>query len=396
MLHIVSYSFPPDNVPAAHRPGHLVRYLESIGHPFRLYTRQVKEFEKSQVASPKEDSANKGRWHHILITILHPFMEVDKALPWGVSILPGLWVNLLRDWIRNGKRPDIWATSPGVTNLYIAGIAALFSGSRLHVDLRDAIRGINGKPMPFLTWVTLRYAYSCSVVTDSLALMVEKRATFLKPKVIYNGVSKDAVEAAQAHPPKDRGWIKISYVGAIYGGERPYKSMLSALGAAVEQLDKNWVGIELIFVGRENISSVVNEFQTGSFRIVTRGEVDKNEALSLSAVSDINIVLIGSAEGHRCGIPLKVFDLIGVGRPIFYYGPLDADGCLFLQRSAPEHIYVLDSENSTQMNARKLADWLSKQVGVPTRPVTQPDADTQSKKILHLLSLRSDLDSNRT
>lgn len=392
MLLLVSYSFPPDNSPAAHRPFQLARCLSQAGIAFRLYARHkmdatpnAKPQESSErVAAIATNDAKRGAFA-FASRVLRPLLEVDKALPWGLRSLPLVWLDLLGGWLHERRRPDVWATAPGVTNLYVAGIAAILSGSRLHVDLRDAIRGISSERMPLLTWLVLRYASTCSVVTDSLARFVHERAPFLRHEVIYNGISSEATSHALGHAAHRNGWIRLAYAGAVYGGARPYESALAALREAAEALGQEWQGIELTFVGREDVSTIIDRFQSTRLRIVARGEMSKEDALQLSALSDANLVLIGSSEAHRCGIPLKVFDLLGVGRPIFYHGPVDADGCLFLQNVAPNVAFVLDSEATNQGEVQALSIWLAEQAQAPTNPIKEPAAASQSMKIVELI-----------
>lgn len=390
MLRLVSYSYPPDNSPAAHRPYQLARYLSKTDVPFRLHVRHQPDLPpKEPMAKPAPAAASGGAKRDLfamMSRLLRPLLEIDKALFWGLRTLPVLWWGLARDWLRERSRPDVWATAPGVTNLYVAGIAAILSGSRLHVDLRDAISGINGQRMPILTWLVLRYASTCSVVTDSLARFVHQRAPYLKPEVIYNGISAQATSHAVEHAPRGEGWVRLSYAGAIYGGARPYESALGALRDAAELFGSRSPGIELTFVGREDVSTIIERFQSPRMRIRALGEMGKDDALRLSAMTDVNMVLIGSAENHRCGIPLKVFDLLGVGRPIFYFGPVDADGCLFLRNVASTQTFVMDSEAGGKVDVSTLAAWLGEQVQTPTRPITTPAAATQSEKILALIN----------
>lgn len=392
MLHIVSYSYPPDNAPAAHRPYELGRFLAATGQPYRLYTHHGRDPAAGPGAGPVAagaavagSSRGGGRFAALVVRAFRPLLVIDKALPWGMRQLPRLWLDLLDAWWRDRARPDVWATAPGVTNLYIAGLAAMFSGSRLHLDLRDAIAGINREPMPLLTWLVLRYSSTCSVVTESLARLARERVPFLRPQLIYNGISEEAIASAVERRGARDGWIKLAYAGAIYGGARPYESALALLQAAAEMLGPDWSGVRLTFVGREDVSAIAERFQSARFRIVALRQLPKHDALRLSATSDANLVLIGSPEEHRCGIPLKVFDLLGAGRPIIYHGPVEADGCRLLLAVAPQATFVLDSEGAGPADAHALAGWLVQQPQSSTRPVSEPSAASQCRKIVGLI-----------
>lgn len=391
MLRLVSYSYPPDNVPAAHRPYQLAKLLEDAGRPFRLHTRYGIN-SASTLDAPNSNSSAPARARNgshgvyaVVSALLQPVIQIEKSTPWAILAIPNVWWGLICDWLRYRRRPDVWATAPGVTNLYVAGIAALLSGSRLHLDLRDAIPGVNGQRAPLLTWLVLRYASTCSVVTESLAGMASGQLTFLRPQVIYNGISDVVISHARAHIPRNSGWIRLSYAGALYGGKRPYDSAFRALQEAAKLLPPDWVGIEVTLACREEVSVIADEYQSSRFRIIARGEISKEEALQLSSESDANLIMIGSSKEHRCAIPLKVFDLLGIGRPILYHGPTDGDGYKILKAFASEAIFVLDSEHPIEPTAQKLAGWLSGQALVSTKSVMEPSAELECRKIVDLI-----------
>lgn len=390
MIRLVSYSYPPDNVPAAHRPFQLVRSLTGAGLPHRIYTRKdgalFAENGRPTVSEGRSRRLADNRVVKVLTGSLRLFVEPDKALFWGLFVFPRVWAGLMGDWLREKRRPDVWATAPLMTNLYVAGMAAILSGSRLHIDLRDLIRGLDGQRMPVLTSLVLRYARTITVVSKSIGRLAAQRAPYLPPAaVVYNGIAIDDFDISNVWTPRSKGWLQVLYAGAVYGGARPYASALAALRSAAEVLGEEWRGIELIFIGRENVSPIVSEFQTRRFRIIAKGPVAKIDAVRMAAGSDVNMVLVGSGDAHRYAIPLKVFDLLGVGRPIFYHGPANADASSLLASATEGAYFLLDSESSARPNEHALAGWLIQSACTSTKPVDEPSAASEVRKILEMI-----------
>ena len=390
MLHIVSYNYPPDNVPAAHRPGELVDYLAACRKPFKLFTRhgysrESKFFcETKPEITPRAASSMQKLLYSVASRLTRPLLEFDKAIPWAIQVLPRLWISLMATWIHERRRPDVWVTGPLLANVYVGSLAAFFSGSRLHVDLRDVVRGLDAESMPFMTWLALRYAHTCSVVTPVLAKILSGRIKGIHPLVIYNGISHAAIRSALKSDPFDHE-ITITYTGAVYGGDRPYQSLLNALREASEI--PGATGIKFAFIGRENIAPLVDGYRSTQFQVVSYDEMGKMDALAMAAKSAVNVVLVGSSFKHRNAIPLKVFDLLGLGRPILYHGPLDSEALQFIQSVEPSsQLFALDSESSyTSGRVSELAVWLRSQYRQPSRPLLEPSSVRASAAILELI-----------
>ncbi|KQZ79833.1 hypothetical protein ASD55_03885 [Rhodanobacter sp. Root561] len=243
--------------------------------------------------------------------------------------------------------------------------------------------------MPLFTRLAVNYAKTSTVVTPSLRQFILRRAPKLNPQIVYNGISDDALLSAKKLALDKRHRITLAYVGAVYGGDRPYVQAMEWLALAASELSKPWTGLSLTFVGREDVSDLPLRYVCDAFQINAGGEVGKQEALNISADSNINIVLVGKSEEHRCGIPLKIYDLLGVGRPILYIGPADSDAVRFLEEFAAGDFFMIDTEADHPASIETLAEWLCDAASKETSAKCEPSSSSQVRKILQLIGMES-------
>lgn len=389
-IHLVSFSFPPDNTPAAHRPYQLARFLARHEVAFEVHTRHgafssLDSFPKAVIGSaPTKAKGKAGAWILGMTGALAGrLLQVDKGLPWALRTLPKL-IGALRADRRAGSRPVLWATAPLASNIALAWVASVLTRSDLHVDLRDALDGINSRPMPLLTRLALTRAKSVTVVTPTMASLVKRRALIDAP-VIYNGISTETMEAMAKGRVGGGRWVDVAYAGAVYGGDRPYVAAIELLRSAAELLPAEMAGIRLRIASREQLDDLKRQ-DTDRFKIDHCGELSKADALALTANSHANLLLVGSGEVHRCGIPLKTYDMLGVGRPILYFGPTEADAGIFLRTYASDRHLSIDSERQGH-DRQALVEWLLRAMQAESLPASEPSADSQSEAIARLLEV---------
>lgn len=403
MIVIISFNFPPNSAPASHRPFELARALSDSRIPFVLFhsggridsnsiSRPLSPFssEGSRKQALRAGSTFSARLSFLASTplamLLSSGVEIDRALPWGVRVLPVVCLELARSWIRESACPEVWATAPAVTNLYVGLISAVLTRSRLHLDLRDLLRGLDGRPMPLLTNLALRYASSLTVTSTSLATLVQKWGLCASPTVVHNGVSERARSCASKYLPPSGGWIRVTYAGAVYGDARPVPFLLESLEAAADALGHSWEGIEVHLVSRQELSTLGQRLFGERFRLRISGELSKEAALEASATSEVNVVLVGTELAHRTAIPLKVFDLLGAGRPILFCGPTGSDAMLFLQAYGLAPMFFLDPSQRAAGEAVRLAEWIEGVAGIASVPAIRPSASDESRKIVRILT----------
>ncbi len=397
MLHLISYSFPPDNVPASHRPHELAKLLRDSGIGFRAYTRNglvtedwLDEVDSKSTVSKPTKTKKKVATKRIVSGLFGWLLEVDKGLVWALFTVPRVWIDLLVAWIRVRKRPVVWATAPLPSNILVAAIAAFFSGSRLSIDFRDLLDGMDGQTrMPLLTRFAIAYSSSVSVVSPPFQDVLRARFPDINPRLVYNGISSSQAGALPTREFSRGDTIQITYAGALYGGHRPIEHAISLLQCALGEESLNSCRISLNVAGRNDMPDLAEGFSENRFNMSLLGEVDQNTAFGLASSSNVNLLLVGSGIRHRNAIPKKLFDLMDAGRPLLYVGPRDsaADKCAVEFIVAPYHAVYVDA--GLDESVKGLSDWLDKHAFSRSRPTEHPQAAEECGKIVSMLGLKS-------
>lgn len=281
-----------------------------------------------------------------------------------------------------------WTSIPLVSNFELVWAASALTGEKMHIDLRDAVDGVNSRPMPLFTRRALARATTLTTVTPSVAKMIERR-TSVNAKLVYNGISDDARNARVPGRVEAAEWIDVAYAGALYGGDRPYLVAIDFLRRASNLLPSKVKGIRLRIATREALDDLLAEQSDSRFCIEHCGELSKSEALELAATSHANLLLLGSSEIHRCGIPLKTYDLLGVGRPVLYFGPGDADALGFMRTYSPDLYHAVDSEGDVSLVAQAASLWLCETMQAASVSLAEPSASSQSELIVKIIEGRS-------
>lgn len=390
MIHLVSFSYPPDNSPAAHRPLQVARALEEAGETFLLYSRRGIQSHSSPCSLKTGGAAAKPPRRRLQLSlfnmarkVLSPLLEIDFALPWALRTLPRLWLNLAMEHLRTRRRPTVWATSPGVSNANLAVMAGFFSGARIVLDYRDMCMGVERGWMPLLTRGALRTASNLSTVTPELVGYFEKASGGRTVSLVLNGTSSEALDSGRTATIPVGRELTVTYVGALYGGDRPIEAAVKALSDAAKALPAlGFDSMRLLLIAREDGLEPLQALTHERFHLEVRPAVPRDEALHRSASSHINLLLI--APHHRCSIPLKAYDLLGVGRPIFYVGPADSEAAV-LMKGFPEVSWSeVDPQAFAPDSARLMAE-LANQGSLPSRPCARVSAVEESKKIVDML-----------
>ena len=398
VVNLVSYSFPPQNVPAAHRPYQLVLCLENLGIPYRLYTRSGVFSSRDDIpttrlhaAAVRRPSSTGFKFYSWFRQRTMCLVEVDKGLLWGLGTAFRLLINLLVLRVRGRRRPIIWCTAPLTTNIYVATFAGILSRSEVHLDLRDLIEGLNGNRVPLLTKLAFRYAKSASVVSPTLKQRLSAFAPDLSVQLAYNGVSSDSITVAESAVLQRSDWIDISYSGSTYDGARPVERALGCLKLLSERLPEAVKGIRFVYAGRDSTVNLAEKYESSRFLVESRGEIDKSDALRVAAESNINLILVGEADPHRHAIPLKTFDLLGVGRPVLCFGPAESDAGDFLsQFAAPKQYFEVNTNDDISAKVESLLDWVLNVHSSRSIPISEPSATSQCQLIVdHMRSIEA-------
>ncbi len=156
-----------------------------------------------------------------------------------------------------------------------------------------------------------------------------------KMHVITNGFDPEKFASIDVPPPSSR--LMILHAGELYCGRDP-RPFLDAF----VQLQAEQVPVDCTFLGRAtdpmyNLSAEIS--QRGLDSTVHRlGQVSYAESLQKMMSADILVLL--QPPGYR-GIPAKLFEYLGTGRPILAISELDSDIAWVLRESKVLHRVAL-------------------------------------------------------
>jgi glycosyltransferase involved in cell wall biosynthesis len=169
-----------------------------------------------------------------------------------------------------------------------------------------------------------------------------------KVRTILNGFDAENVTSVPA-PHSSNGTLRILHTGELYAGRDPRPFL-----DAVQELQRN--GAESLppicvsFLGRNDMGS--RRFRAEILRrsldtlVEVGGQVAYDEAIQAMKNSDILLLL--DTPGRRIGVPAKLYEYIGVGRPILALAERDGDVAWALRQSGIRH-RIASSSDPTQI-----------------------------------------------
>ena len=367
---IVSWAYYPRATIGAHRAGKFAKYLPEFGwwptilsvHE-RYYSPLVDPSLWNEIRDGVEVVRTADWRLRNLGQILLPLLRIGKGGGGNASTstrATGRWRRLARwfempediGWVPFGvlrgcsiaRRCDvIWATSPPPGSLCVAALLSRLTGKPLVIDLRDPWRLPDSAPYPtFLhrradqAWeaFVFRSAAKVVLVTDEMKSMYEALypRCAAKLEVIYNGHDVNNVAgAASGSGLEDGRGIKIGYFGSLYGGREKYMlAFLRGLSEGGGGKHDGTVAAKVYFRGPrpEVVEAMASQCQAANWMDIG-GPVPHKEAMAMMA--NMDVLLVVNSPQHPHALTGKVFDYIGVRKPILAVSP---DGAIsrFLAR----------------------------------------------------------------
>ncbi len=125
--------------------------------------------------------------------------------------------------------------------------------------------------------------------------------------------------------------IRLLHAGEIYAGRDP-RSLLDALAGMPKQADR----VEIEFVGRSEIDLVEEARQRDlGERVCCRGQVPASEVKR--SIDEADVLVLMDTPGRRIGVPAKLYEYIGSGRPVLALAERDSDTAWALRESGIRH-----------------------------------------------------------
>jgi glycosyltransferase involved in cell wall biosynthesis len=336
-LLIVTYHFPPSAASGSFRLLGFARHLPKFGWEADVVAPPMIPWEPQDAGLERQvpDATRVERVPYPSGSLSKPLRKVAPYAAW----LPSAWP-VCRRLIRE-RRPDALLTSGPPHGVHAAGwLLKRLEGVPWVADFRDPWRaGADDEGRWRLEgMVERRVMREADVIVANAPRASEAvRAAFpseaAKVVTITNGY--DPERFARPVPPGPRyASIRITHLGEIYHGRDPRPFL-----DAIRGLLGDAVPLRVDFYGRSadsalNLGAEVS--RRGLEGIVhDRGQVPYDEALR--AMIDSDLLLVLDTPGRRVGIPAKLYEYIGAGRPILALSEPEGDLAWALARSGLPH-----------------------------------------------------------
>ncbi|MCX6835818.1 MAG: glycosyltransferase [candidate division Zixibacteria bacterium] len=242
-----------------------------------------------------------------------------ESLPDGDSgwILPAIWAGLRR----KGKYNFVVSTAPPWSSHLAAIVVGKLRGLPVILDDRDPWAGSPGR-MLYMThpwmrrldrWLAAqcyRRAAGIVCVTEPSCRLHQERSYGSKMPIVCLPNGFDPELTRRAAPPAVHDHLVISYAGSLYHGRSPLVVLKPALSLP-EEIARD---LHFHFVGNisESEAEAINRMQK-PFEVTLHGAQSHEFCLDMVGQSDVCLLL---AIGQPSQVPAKLYEYIGLGRPV--------------------------------------------------------------------------------
>jgi hypothetical protein len=154
---------------------------------------------------------------------------------------------------------------------------------------------------------------------------------------ITNGYDPEQFEPNPI-PPMSGSTIEIVHTGQIYAGRSPIALLdaiqtLDAAALAGKSLRVRFIGGFQFEKQRQETEERIRGKLDGS--VFLEGQLPYNQ--SIRAVTEADILLLLDTPGRRAGVPAKLYEYIGAGRPVLALAERESDVAWALKESGLPH-----------------------------------------------------------
>ena len=320
---LLSQYYYPCNAPGSHRCAKLAKYLPRFGwKPVVLCAEAVPEnslgLYDTRLEGQDPCETIRVSYPHYPIRTVQGLIEYFILDRYARQISPwALYRRMMergREVLKQQRFDVLWATSPSIMTLNVAGRLAKEFGLPFVADLRDLVHETHTKPDITCRWQTRLEMKVCKAA-DALIIVTEPLGQWLAERhdvpvhVIPNGFDPDDF------PPVDDRKTKhfdIVYAGSVYSGRNP-TPLLDALDIILEE-GHDISKLRLQFYG-------VDDFTLAPFidgrrcRDVTFVE-DRIPLHDMIRVMQRASVLLLLSHVQPGILPYKIFEYLAAGRTV--------------------------------------------------------------------------------
>lgn len=365
---IISYWFPPDNLPGSYRAGKFVKYLNEFGwkptvltarksdassrpfdttllgdmppdtdiirtrsiEPLRLIARLTKIGYKQPGLNDKT-----GRPTQQLAGLSGPAEKIAKKI-YKTTIeklfsIPDPYIGWVPSAVLKARQiidkqaPTVMFTSSPPLSTHLVGfrLKKMF-GIPWIADFRDVWPAFFLQRKTIFDRINDRTALSILRTADKVVAVSEPmRQEFIsrdpaasigKYELIYNGFDPDDYKTID---PTDFDRFTILYTGEVF-----QRDPSSVLNATKELVKDGLIGrdFQIIFLGTINRDFVSNRELVGDF-VKICDPVPHSQALSSMLGANLLLLLVGESKDHSITIPAKLFEYMFANKPILAISP---------------------------------------------------------------------------
>jgi glycosyltransferase involved in cell wall biosynthesis len=387
-LLIISYSFPPDNVPAAQRPYFMAKYLSektqletivlttenslsSLGKSKWANLDNLRiVYTNSNNKSGVDQSANRTLlnkkskpFNKFLQSLSRELLIPDKAIHWLFKA-----TRAARKILK--EEPDIkyiYSTSPSFVNHLVANRIKDKAGVKWIADFRDFyyLNNIADANFFFRKFIDKRLEKSILQNADILNFTTRhmfneylKRYPFLEKKseLVFNGFDEGEFDFKEITVNRTSNKLIIFYAGSFYKGVRSPAPLLNALERLLELKRLSVEDIEIRIAG--NIpGEIFEEFKGYKIypSIVLLGIMPRKQALEEMMNAHFLWLIIGSEKAHYLSFPVKGYEYIAARRYILNFAPSYSEAARIISELQCGTTFGIEAADYEE-NANKLSE----------------------------------------
>ena len=284
----------------------------------------------SRATRPEEGRESEGARPRPWIDRASWWIQVpDRAIGWlPVGLATALHA------LRRHHGLALYSSAPCWTAHLIAMLAKKLSGRPWIADFRDPWRSNPFRRLPYRTvdrfdaWLETQVVNSADrVICNTRRIQADFEARF--PELagrfatIPNGFDPEKYEDLAAARPAGQDRLVITHAGEFYCRRRPHPIFEAIRLLRDRRTTSRQPVLHLIgtptYEGR-NLESIAAEFGVED-SVIVQGHAPHIQALEALRGSDVQLLVGFSGEGADLQVPAKLFEYLGVGRPILALAP---------------------------------------------------------------------------
>ena len=417
---IISYSYPPSNVPAVQRPYNVAKYLNKenfdvtviacanfdiswgINEGFNPELPKVNLIKINSLLGRGSTSLKSYRavssktliskLKSSIISFASSLVIPDQAIFW----LPKVCIYLLKNRDLIFESDLVFTTSPSFSN-HLIGKFIKFKNRKIVwiSELRDfhfietALKAKNLKQLinKKLEYFVLKGSDEVSFISHAMKAKYQNHYPTLISKfnVIYNGFDMADFKNLTISKVKNEK-LTIFYAGSFYEGVRSPIPLFKILDKLIEQGKISSTNIEIRIAGKfeDQLNEDLKKYVAYNC-INFIGNIPRSKVLEHIVSVDLLWLIVGNKSTHYTGLPIKFFEYLGARRPIINFAPdISEPSKVILENELGWNIDTIDFnlDESVEIFEKIIIDYKSGKLSKSLKNKFYPEFDRKSQGIL--------------